>query len=108
MQFKTKNTESTNTILACNNIVISEVSCIKFLDVIIDDRLSWNLHIDKTMKKLASVCYMIRAVKHFMSSSSLIMIYHSLFHSVLSYGGIFWGTSPSTDKLFKLQTESFI
>jgi hypothetical protein len=31
------------------------------------------------------------------------MIYHSLFHSVLTYGIVFWGTSPGTDKLFKLQ-----
>jgi hypothetical protein len=46
---------------------------------------------------------MIRAVKPYMSSSSLIMIYRSLFHSVLTYGIEFWGTSPSTDKLFKLQ-----
>jgi hypothetical protein len=42
---------------------------------------------------------MIRAVKPYMPSSSLIMIYHS----VLSYGIVFWETSPSTDKLFKLQ-----
>jgi hypothetical protein len=46
---------------------------------------------------------MIRAVKPDIASSSLIMIYHSLFHSMLTYGTVFWGTSPSTDKLFKLQ-----
>jgi hypothetical protein len=63
IQFKTKNTVSTNTILACNNIVISDVSYIKFPGLIIDDALSWNLHIDKAMKKVTSVCYMIRAVK---------------------------------------------
>jgi hypothetical protein len=102
MQFKTKNTVSTNTILACNNIVISEVSYIKFLGLIVDDTLSWNLHIYKTMNKLTSVYYMIRAVKPYMSSSSLITIYHSLFHSVLTYGIVFWGTSPSTHKLFQL------
>jgi hypothetical protein len=68
MQLKTKNTVSTNTILACNNIIISEVSYIKFLGLIIDDTLSWNLHTNKTMKKFTSVCYMIRAVKPYMPS----------------------------------------
>jgi hypothetical protein len=63
MQFKTKNTVSTDTIMACNNNVIAEVSHIKYLGLIIDDALSWNLHIDKVMKRLISVCYMIRAVK---------------------------------------------
>jgi hypothetical protein len=49
-QFKTKNTVLTDTILAFNNNVIAEVSHIKFLGLIIDDTLSWNLHIDKVMK----------------------------------------------------------
>jgi hypothetical protein len=38
-----------------------------------------------------------------MSFSSLIMIYYSLFHSVLAYGILFWGKSSSSDNLFKLQ-----
>jgi hypothetical protein len=38
-----------------------------------------------------------------MSFSSLIMIYYSLFHSVLAYGILFWGISSNSDKLFKLQ-----
>jgi hypothetical protein len=46
---------------------------------------------------------MIRAVKPCMSFSSLIMIYYSLFHSVLAYGILFWGISSSSDKLLKLQ-----
>jgi hypothetical protein len=103
MHFKTKNTVSTETILACNNNVITEVSQIKFLGLTIDDTLSWNLHIDNVMKRLTSVCYMIRAVKPYMSFSSLIMIYYSLFHSVLAYGILFWGISSSSVKLFKLQ-----
>jgi hypothetical protein len=89
--------------LACNNNVITEVSDIKFLGLTIDDTLSWNLHIDGIMKRLTSVCYMIRAVKPYMSFSSLIMIYYSLFHSVLAYGILFWGISSSSLKLFKLQ-----
>jgi hypothetical protein len=52
MQFKTKNTVSPDTILMCNNNVITEVT---FLGLIIDDILSWNLHIDKVMKRLTTV-----------------------------------------------------
>ena len=48
---------------------------------------------EQTMKKLTSVCYMMRSAKPYMSFSSLIMIYYSLFHSILSYGIIFWGQS---------------
>jgi hypothetical protein len=103
MQFKTKNTLSPDTILMFNNNVITEVSHITFLGLIIDDTLSWNLHIDRVMKRLTTECYMIRTVKPCMSCSSLIVIYYSLFHSVLAYGILFWGISSNSDKLFKLQ-----
>jgi hypothetical protein len=56
MQFKTKNTILTDTILTCKN-VITEVSHLKFLGLIIDDTLSWNLHIDNIVKRLTSVLY---------------------------------------------------
>jgi hypothetical protein len=53
--------------------------------------------------KLRSACYMFRFVKPCMSHSSLIMIYYSLFHSVMSSGIIFWGNSSHSQKIFKLQ-----
>jgi hypothetical protein len=108
MQFNTKNAVSTDTIVACNNNVITEVSHIKCLDLIIDATLSWNLHIDKVMKRFISVCYMIRAVKPYMSFSSLTMIYYSLFHSVLACDISFWGISSSSDKLLSCKKELFV
>jgi uracil DNA glycosylase len=45
---------------------------------------------------------MIRSVNPCMSSS-LIMIYYSLFHSTLSWCFIFWGQAANTKKLFMLQ-----
>jgi len=43
------------------------------------------------MKKLSTACYVIRDAKTYMSASSLKMIYHTFFHSAMSYGIIFWG-----------------
>ena len=31
------------------------------------------------------------------------MVYHSLFHSITSYGIIFWGNSPHSSIIFKMQ-----
>jgi len=31
------------------------------------------------------------------------MVYHSLFHSIMSYGIMFWGNSPNTHIIFKMQ-----
>jgi len=34
------------------------------------------------------------------------MIYHSLFHWIMSYGIIFWGNSPHSFEIFKIQTQA--
>jgi hypothetical protein len=46
---------------------------------------------------------MLTTVKPYMSPSSLITLYYSLFHSALSYGIIFWGHSSNSQKLFILR-----
>jgi len=65
----------------------------KFLALIVDDTLSWKPHIDHLINKLSTACYVIRSVKPCVNTNAIIMIYHSLFHTVMSYG-IFWGNSP--------------
>jgi hypothetical protein len=38
-----------------------------------------------------------------MSITTLKIIYNLYFHSVMSYGLIFWGNSASAEKVFKMQ-----
>jgi len=38
-----------------------------------------------------------------LSLSALKMIYHSPFHSVMSYGIMFWGNSPNSPVIFEIQ-----
>jgi hypothetical protein len=87
----------TKVVDCCNKI--TEVSHFKFLGLIMGNTLSWNLHIENVINKLTRICYMIRSVKPYTSSSSLVTIYYSLFHSILSYGIIFWGQSTNSKKL---------
>jgi hypothetical protein len=46
---------------------------------------------------------MIRNIKPVMSMNTLQSIYHSYFHSVMTYGLMFWGTSSHAERVFKLQ-----
>ena len=103
MQFTTKNSTLMGSKVQVNSNEIIELPHIKFLGFEIDNTLSWNLHIDKIINKLTSVCFMLTAVKPYMSPSSLITLYYSLFHSALSYGIIFWGHSSNSQNLFTLQ-----
>jgi len=54
------------------------------------------------MIKLRTACYAVRYVKHFMSQDTLRTIHFSYFHSVLSYGIIFWGNSAYSSNIFKI------
>jgi len=54
-------------------------------------------------KKLSSTCYLNRNIKPYLSISALKMIYHSLFHSIMSCGIIFWGNSPHSPIIFKMR-----
>jgi len=68
--------------------------------------LSWNNHIDLIMKKLSKACYVIRNAKIYMSVSSLKVIYFAFFHSVMSYGIIFWGNSSHSSVIFRIQKKA--
>jgi hypothetical protein len=103
MQFTTKNSTLKGSKVQVNSNEIIEIPHIKFLGLEIDNILSWNLHMDKIMNKLTSVCFMLRTIKPYTSPSSLIMLYYSLFHSTLSYGIIIWGHSSNSQRLFILQ-----
>jgi hypothetical protein len=84
-------------------IYVTSSSNTKFLGLIIDDSLSWKAHIDQMMSKLNIACFVIRTIRALMSPETLRMVYFAYIHSIMSYGIIFWGNQPYSDKIFKIQ-----
>jgi exonuclease III len=78
----------------------------KFLGLMLDNTLSWKLHIDQLVGKLCSACYALRNIKSVVSQDSLKIIYFAHIHSLLSYGIIFWGNSSYSKKVFLIQKKS--
>ena len=103
LQFRPKNSYEINIKISCDNKLIKETKNTKFLGLDIGSSLSWKDHIDQMMFKLGKACYAIRYVKHFMSQDALRTIYFSYFHSILSYGIIFWGNSAYSSNIFIIQ-----
>jgi len=48
---------------------------------------------DTIIPKLISASFVMRAVKPFLSQDALRLVYYSYFHSIMTYGLIFWGNS---------------
>ena len=99
---KNRATTSSNFKLFMGNHEIERTDNYKYLGILIDDKLSWDLQIDKLCSKLSSVCGVLSKVRHYLDRESLMLIYNSLFDSRLRYGILAWGTS-SEQKLSKLR-----
>jgi hypothetical protein len=84
-------------------IKITKAQNIKSLGIIIYSNLSWKQRIDNIIPKLNKAGFTSRSVKPFTSLEVMRLIYFSYFHSVLSYGIIFWGNLVHSTYIFKIQ-----
>ena len=95
MEFRTKNYYQVKVKYEHKNICNSTET--KFLELIIDETLSWNQHIEHIATPLCSACYALRNLKHIDPQSTLRKIYYAYKHSILSYGIIFWGRDSNVN-----------
>jgi hypothetical protein len=103
MQFITKNKFLNKINIEHDNKIILQTNFVKFLSITVDNTLSWKQHIDTITPKLNKACYIIRRSKLYLSNEALKLVYYAFFHSVMSYGLIFWGNSTQSKCVFKLQ-----
>jgi hypothetical protein len=102
----TKNSQLINISMCLENNRIFNNQRTKFLGLIVDNKLSWKPHMDHLINKLSTACYVIRSVKPYANTNVNVMTYHSLFHAVMNYGIIFWGTSSNSTQVFKMQKKA--
>ena len=77
----------------------------KFVGHVLDDKLSWEGHVEHLCKKLASSNYAINATKNFLPQKIRLTLYHSLFDSHLNFGNLLWSCAKhkSVQKIVNLQ-----
>ena len=99
---KTKGRENKNSV---SNSIITNTNSTKFLGLTIDNTLSWKERTANVTSKSNGACYATRAIKPCLTLDVLRMVYFSYFHSITSYGIIFWGNSHLSSNIFKIQKE---
>ena len=87
------------------NEKINEVKSFKFLDVIIDNKLTWQDHIYYIKNKIAKSMGIIYTIRKYVDRRTLINLYYSLVFPYLIYCNEVWGHANNiyTDSLVKLQ-----
>jgi hypothetical protein len=78
-----------------DNVPILRTNCIKFLGLYIDDKLSWNFHINYICKLISRNIGMISKLSYFFPSEILYNIYSALILPYISYGVLAWGKSSA-------------
>ena len=63
----------------------------KYLGIILDDKLTWEPHIENLKTKLARTCYIFYKLKNYVNENTLKMVYYSLVYPHLQYGITSWG-----------------
>ena len=97
MIFSDKSLDIGPNILKIGNQTIEQIgtNCkekyFKFVGHVLDDKLSWDGHIEHIAKKLASANFGINSSKNFLPPQIRKTLYFSLFDSHLNFGNILWG-----------------
>ena len=92
-------------VININKQPIEQVKNIRYLGVIIDDKLQWNIHARQVIKSLSYKIYGLSKMRKFIDQDLLNMLYLSLVQPVSDYSCSVWGhcSCKSIDKLFRLQ-----
>jgi len=103
MHFLTKNNSFNDFDIMYKDKKVTTVDSTKFLGLSLGNSLSWKKHIEAIIPKLSAATFAMRVVQPLLSLDSLKLVYYSYFHSILSYGIIFWGNTPHNNIIFKMQ-----
>ena len=74
-----------------NNQPINRVTEHKYLGIIFDYNMKWNMHIKYVMRRTKYLIFIFAKLKNIMDTKTLMMIYYAFFHSIVKYGIIAWG-----------------
>ena len=80
-----------NILLTMCGVSIHEVENIKFLGVILDNKLLWKDHISYICKKVSKCIGILYRAKAFINRESLLTLYHSFLYPYLTFSIHVWG-----------------
>ena len=92
-------------IVADDGQEVKRVKNVKYLGMMVDDRLVWDQHVDYISSKITRNIGILKRIRRCISQESLLLLYHTLNEPYFRYCSIVWGQCSETlkDKLKILQ-----
>lgn len=76
---------------------------VKFLGIYLDDKLSWEPHIEYISGRLSRVIFLIKNLKSYVPYKYIRSAYFAFFQSIISYGILLWGNCSCVHNILLLQ-----
>jgi len=91
-----------------NNHNISSEDNLKYLGVLLDNKLSWKPYVQKVKTQLSTACGILSKLKHYTTPPVLKVVYNSLIHPYLNYSILNWGcaSNATIQPLIKLRNKA--
>lgn len=77
--------------LSINTSEIPIVTSTKFLGIVLDEKLTFKLHINQIIRKLNHSLMIMRNLNKYLDKQTMIKVYYTFFYPHLTYGIEFWG-----------------
>ena len=76
--------------------IIARTKSYRYLGLLVDERFTWENHVDEICQKLSQVAGVILKIRSLLTREAMMLVYHSLVGSKLRYGLICWATANKT------------
>ena len=84
------------------NYKIERTSSVRFLGLVLDENLNFDLHINEVCNKLKTLFHVFYSIRNFLSKENIKTIYYSLIYSRIKYGIAVYGQAGLT-KMKRIQ-----
>ena len=90
--------ESTPYAIVVDGQEVTRVKLLKYLGLMVDDKLVWDQHIDYVFSKIISGIGILKRIRHFIPMDSLLLLYNTFIEPCFRYYSIVWGQCGETMK----------
>ena len=88
--------------IATENMVINRVDAVKYLGITIDEKLTWNAHVEYVCNSLIKFFGIFKQLRHKVTTNIVRQLYHAFIYSKIKYGLEVYGNTSSRN-ISKLQ-----
>ena len=95
--------------ITVNGTQIQQVESTKYLGMILDPNLKWNLHIDHMLIRIGKLVRLLSRLRYTLNIDNMKIIYNAIILPIFDYGDILYGSAAAkyTDSLQKAQNRAF-